>query len=119
MLSTLPLLLGLLLQNPAATQAPSYVPNRVFDTAAGKFVDFEVMVAELAATDVVFVGEQHDDANTHRLELAILEGLLRRRAKPVVSLEMFERDVQPTLDGYLAGRITEEELLKSARPCPS
>jgi uncharacterized iron-regulated protein len=119
MLSTLPLLLGLLLQNPTAPQAPSYVPNRVFDTAAGKFVDFEVMVAELAATDVVFVGEQHDDANTHRLELAILEGLLRRRAKPVVSLEMFERDVQPTLDGYLAGRITEEELLKSARPWPS
>jgi len=119
MLSILPLLLGLLLQNPAAPHAPSYVPNRVFDTAAGKFVDFEGMVAELAVTDVVFVGEQHDDANTHRLELAILEGLLRRRTKPVLSLEMFERDVQPTLDGYLAGRITEEELMRSARPWAS
>ena len=35
------------------------------------------------SADVVFVGEQHDDPNTHRLELAVLEGLARR-ARPDV-----------------------------------
>ena len=43
------------------------------DTADKRFVDFEAMLVELAKADVVFVGEQHDDPNTHRLELAILK----------------------------------------------
>ncbi|MEO7274697.1 MAG: ChaN family lipoprotein, partial [Vicinamibacterales bacterium] len=81
---------------PSATPALSgYVPERVFDTRSGTFSDFELMVADLAHADVVLIGEQHDDPNTHRLEAAVLEGLLRRRAAVVVSLEMFERDVQP------------------------
>ena len=100
-----------------AAQA-SYVPNRVFDTTRGTFGDFETLVADLARADVVFVGEQHDDPNTHRLELAILEGLARRRDDVIVSLEMFERDAQEPLDHFLMGHMTEEEFLKVSRPWP-
>jgi uncharacterized iron-regulated protein len=67
---------------------------------------------------VVLVGEQHDDPNTHRLEHALLSGLRRRRIAPTVSLEMFERDVQSTIDGYLSGAITEPQLVKDARAWP-
>ncbi len=98
--------------------AQSYVPNRVFDTARGAFTDFEAMAAELAKADVVFVGEQHDDPNTHRLELAVLEGLARRGREVIVSLEMFERDAQEPLDHFLMGHMTEAELLKVSRPWP-
>jgi uncharacterized iron-regulated protein len=101
---------------PAATSA--YVPERVYDARRQAFSDLEVMLADLATADVVFVGEQHDDANTHRLELAILEGLKRRKTAPTVSLEMFERDVQPQLDAYLSGALAEEEMLKTSRPWP-
>jgi uncharacterized iron-regulated protein len=95
-----------------------YVPQRVYDSNEKRFSDFESMLVELSRTDVVFVGEQHDDAATHRLERAILEGLARRRGNIVVALEMFERDVQQTLDDYLAGRLSEEEFLKTSRPWP-
>jgi uncharacterized iron-regulated protein len=105
---------------PDGKAAPSsgYVPERVYDTQRKAFVDFEVMLADISAADVVFVGEQHDDSNTHRLEAAVLEGLKRRQRTPAVSLEMFERDVQAGLDAYLAGNAAEEEMLKSARPWP-
>lgn len=96
----------------------AYVPQRVYDTQKKAFADFEVMLADVAKADVVIVGEQHDDPNTHKLEAAILDGLFRRSATPVVSLEMFERDVQSTLDAYLAGRVPEDEMLKAARPWP-
>lgn len=96
----------------------SYVPQRVFDTRQKGFSDFETMLADLARADAVFVGEQHDDPNTHRLELAIVEGLTRRGAPVVVALEMFERDVQGSLDKYVAGTITEEQFLKESRPWP-
>jgi uncharacterized iron-regulated protein len=106
---------------PTSTHAAAaviYVPERVFETRRKAFSDFEAMLADLARADVIVVGEQHDDPNTHRLEAAILQGLLRRRVRVVVSLEMFERDVQPVLDNYLAGKITEEEFLSNSRPWP-
>jgi len=101
-------------QTPAA--APSYTPHRVFDTHKKQFIDFETLAARLAAADLVFVGEQHDDPATHRMELAVLEGIGRRRDSVVVALEMFERDVQPLLDRYLSGGSPEEDLLKEGRP---
>jgi uncharacterized iron-regulated protein len=106
-------------QAPAAPPAAySYVPQRVFDTRQKGFSDFESMLADLARADAVFVGEQHDDPNTHRLELAIVEGLTRRGVSVVVAMEMFERDVQPSLDQYAAGTTTEEQFLKDSRPWP-
>jgi uncharacterized iron-regulated protein len=95
-----------------------YVPERVFETRRKSFADFEAMLADVARADVILVGEQHDDSNTHRLEAALLQGLLRRRVPVVVSLEMFERDVQPVLDAYLAGTVTEQDFLGRARPWP-
>jgi uncharacterized iron-regulated protein len=95
-----------------------YIPHRVYDSSEKRFGDFEAMLAEIAKAQVAFVGEQHDDPATHRVERAILEGLARRRGNILVAMEMFERDVQSTLNNYLAGRLSEEEFLKQSRPWP-
>lgn len=104
---------------PPTLPPPSvYVPQRVYDTQREVFTDFETMAADLARADVVLLGEQHDDPNTHRLETAILEALARRRVPVTLSLEMFDRDVQQSLDAYVAGTSVEDEFLKGARPWP-
>lgn len=103
----------------AVDSAPAgYVPNRVYDTHRRRFTDFESMLADAARADVLFLGEQHDDPATHRLEAAALEGLARRRSNIVLAMEMFERDVQSSLDAYLTGRTTEADFLAAARPWP-
>jgi uncharacterized iron-regulated protein len=96
-----------------------YIPHRVYKSGDKRFSDFEAMLAELARADVVFVGEQHNDPATHRIERAILEGLGRRRGNVVVAMEMFERDTQASLDDYLAGRSNEEDFLNASRPWPN
>lgn len=94
-----------------------YVPHRVYDSRKKRMVDFETMLSQLVREEVVFLGEQHDDPGTHRLQLAVLEGLDRRReGQLLLSLEMFERDVQPVLNSYLAGQLGEEEFLGGSRP---
>jgi uncharacterized iron-regulated protein len=107
---------------PVAAAEPviivSYVPQRVYETRRRQFSDFEAMLARLASYDIIIVGEQHDDRNTHRLQVALLQGLMRRRSPLVVSLEMFERDVQGVVSDYVAGTIDEEEFLKQSRPWP-
>jgi uncharacterized iron-regulated protein len=94
------------------------VPNRVYDARTHRFTTFDAMVAEVAQADVAFFGEEHDDPATHRLEASLLHGLAARRGKIVVALEMFERDVQPNVDAYLAGRMDERAMLAVSRPWP-
>jgi uncharacterized iron-regulated protein len=103
---------------PAPAAGPAYIPERVYDTRRRAFADLESMLADLAKADVVFVGEQHDDPNTHRLEAAILDGLRRRGVRVTLSLEMFERDTQAGLNSYLSGGIAETDFLSSSRPWP-
>lgn len=104
---------------PVADSVPlSYVPQRVYDTHHKRFIDFESMLADATGADVLFLGEQHDDPATHRLEAATLEGLARRRGNVLLAMEMFERDVQQSLDNYLAGRSTETDFLARSRPWP-
>jgi uncharacterized iron-regulated protein len=107
-----------LAQSPPPTVSNGYVPQRVYDTRRAAFTDLEMMTADLARADVVLIGEQHDDPNTHRLELAVLEGLARRNVAVTLSLEMFERDVQGTVDSYMSGSSVEDEFLKQSRPWP-
>ena len=95
-----------------------YIPNRVYDTKQRRFIDFESMLASASGADVLFLGEQHDDPGTHRLEAATLEGLARRRANVVLAMEMFERDVQPLLDNYLSGSAPEHDFIAGSRPWP-
>ncbi|MCH7870751.1 MAG: ChaN family lipoprotein [Planctomycetes bacterium] len=89
----------------------------VQDGRTGRALSFDAFLDALADADVVFLGETHIDETTHRVELAVYEGLLaRRNGKVILSMEMFERDVQPDLDAYLAGSINEAEFLSRARP---
>ncbi len=91
--------------------------TRIVDAADGAELGWPEFAERLAAFDALFVGETHLDDTTHRVELQILEEALRvRDGKVVLSMEMFERDVQPTLDAYLAGKIPEAEFLAKARP---
>ena len=79
--------------------------------------DLDAMLDQLAQADVVFLGETHDDETTHRLELAVYEELQKRKpGRVVLAMEMFERDAQPVLDDYLAGRIDEATFLAQSRP---
>jgi len=89
----------------------------VRDGRTGNAIALDALFDQLSRADVVFLGETHVDETTHRLELAAYEALLARRAgRVVLSLEFFERDVQPTLDAYLAGTIDESTFVTKSRP---
>lgn len=80
------------------------------------------MVAEAGGVEAVLFGEQHDDPVTHRVQTELLRQLFAAHAGGaggrtlVLTLEMFERDVQVVLDEYLSGLITESHFRDSARP---
>jgi uncharacterized iron-regulated protein len=60
--------------------------------------------------DVVFFGELHDHAGNHLAEMDLFRALHARAPQLALSMEQFERDVQPVVDDYLASRIGEDAL---------
>ncbi len=82
--------------------------------AQGDGVSWQGMLDSLSRADVVLVGEAHDDPLAHRWELFIWACL----ASPdrFLALEMFETDVQGSLDDYLSGNCALEEFLQDSRP---
>lgn len=86
---------------------------RIFN-ANGKKVSFKKMIKELAKSDVVLFGEQHDNPISHWLQLETTMAL-HNANQLVLGAEMFERDNQDELDAYLAGEITYEGLDSTTR----
>lgn len=81
--------------------------------ADGRRANWQDLIAATKRVSVVFLGELHTDPVAHHLEYSILRDTLD--SDLVLSLEMFESDVQNVLDEYLAGYITEEHLISDAR----
>lgn len=103
-------------RGPVVTAAVSVPGIRAVELPSGSDVAFPALVQRALTADVVFFGENHDDPETHRVELGLLDAIGRSGRSVILSLEMFERDVQLLLNDYLANRMTETEFLAKSRP---
>jgi uncharacterized iron-regulated protein len=85
----------------------------------GEPVPYARLADELAGADVVVLGEEHESGRTHAAHQELLRELHARRPDLVISMEMFECDVQAALTQYLRHDIDEDEFLARARPWPN
>jgi uncharacterized iron-regulated protein len=113
---------GAAARDPHVLDVQEGVDFRVYG-ASGVPSSLDALLDAVMAGEVVLIGESHDDRVGQAVELRLFGGAYGRlaagaeTARPLVlSLEMFERDVQFVLDEYLAGLISEQHLMESARP---
>lgn len=89
---------------------------RIYSVKTGTEVTLSAIVEDMANYDVVLYGEEHDDAVTHFIEAQLLTLMHQQYGEKIaLSLEMFDRDVQPVMDEYLQGSIREKHFTKDAR----
>jgi len=62
-------------------------------------------------SDVVYVGETHDDPAHHQYELELVRGLLNRKIKFALGWEMFDGTQQSSIDAWESHSISLNELL--------
>ena len=77
----------------------------VIDPDTGDDVGWKWMLEQISAVEVVLLGELHDHAVGHAIQLAIVEDVLDQFPKSVVAFEMLERDEQHRADDYMDGLI--------------
>lgn len=64
---------------------------------------------------ILYLAETHDSVADHQAQLLILQELQRRGRPLAIALEMIQRPFQAALDAYIAGEITEMELLEQTQ----
>lgn len=72
----------------------------------------ERILEELVKADVVYLGETHSNPDDHQAQFEILQALHQQNPKIAIAMEMFQRPYQDILDQYLAGTITEAQLVE-------
>ena len=103
---------------PVLAQAPAAPVYRIVESATRSPIDVDTLAAKLAAADVAFFGERHDDVTGHQVQRLLVEAIAARRDNVTLALEMFERDAQEPLDHFQMGHTEEAEFLAAARPWP-
>ena len=88
---------------------------RIVNAKNGETITLPQLAKALQKYDIIFFGEFHDNETIHRLERELVP-LLDTKRELIISLEMFERDVQSDLDAYIEGWLSEEEFLQKSRP---
>lgn len=87
--------------------------------SGGPELSTALLASKLVDADVIVLGEEHDSAGAHAAHQALIAELYILRQDLVISMEMFERDVQAAVTQYLRGDIGEEEFLARSRPWPN
>lgn len=73
------------------------------------------LLNDMAKRPVVMLGESHISAEHHRWQLHVLSALHGRNPNMVLGFESFPRTVQPVLDRWIRGELSEKEFLKQSR----
>ncbi|MGC1308352.1 MAG: ChaN family lipoprotein [Phormidesmis sp.] len=85
-------------------------PIALEETQVVQLENNAVVLQAIASQQVVYLAETHDDAADHAAQLAIVQAM-NAENEIAIALEMFQRPFQPVLEAYLAGEITEAELV--------
>lgn len=96
-----------------------YPPDRdpavgdILHMATGFFVDQRTMFDQAGRTQVVFVGETHDNPASHRLQENILRTMEENNPGNItLAMEMFTPSQQDVLDLWINGKLSEKEFLQ-------
>ncbi|HEY9203060.1 MAG TPA: ChaN family lipoprotein [Sulfurimonas sp.] len=69
------------------------------------------IIDEIAKKRVVYIGEQHTEFSSHLNQLKIIKAMYRQNPNLAIGMEMFQQQFQKHLDDFIAGKISEKEMV--------
>lgn len=100
----------------AGTDSDQCIPhNAVVLPGSDRSISHVDLIHRVKDEPVVLLGEYHDNIEHHRWQLQMISGLYTLNRNLVLGFEMFPREVQPVLDQWVAGELSEKEFLKAAK----
>ncbi|HYD94721.1 MAG TPA: ChaN family lipoprotein [Noviherbaspirillum sp.] len=98
------------LRDPHARSHP--LTGKIWDVAAGRFVEPSAVVERALAARFVLLGEIHDNVEQHRIQARLLEAIVQGGKRPALVMEQYDVEQQDQLNGALQGGSTQGDKLR-------
>lgn len=89
-------------------------PGTWFDPGRGQTLTTPEALARVKKSRVVLLGETHIVPDHHRWHMQTVAQLYAQRPNMILGFEAFPRRVQPVLDAWIAGTLTEAQFIKKS-----
>lgn len=89
------------------------LPDQYFDLTLRETLTFEKLLKQIESQDVIFVGEFHDDAESHIVQLEVIRYLYNKGHTVAIAYEMFPTSKQDLLDQWVAGTISPQLFVRN------
>jgi uncharacterized iron-regulated protein len=80
------------------TPATHPLLGKIRDAKTDSWLMPEDVMRAASAADFVLLGETHDNAEHHRLQLAMVESIAQTKRRPALAMEQFDRENQAAID---------------------
>ena len=89
-----------------------FFAGQILDLKRKNTIFYRELVEKLSSSDIVFLGEVHDNPDHHLIQIQLLQSLSDKWGKFALGVEFIPANKQPPLDEYIQGKASEEEFLK-------
>ena len=86
--------------------------GRIWDVGNSRFIDTQTAFQRAMQSELVLLGETHDNAEHHRLQIEVLNFLAAQGLRPTLLLEQFDTEQQAALDSALGSGADPATLLR-------
>lgn len=91
---------------------PVFRSGQIIDTANEQVISLEELTTRLLQQEVVYLGEEHHNRFHIDAALSVLHRLAQADRRPVLAMEMFGWESQPSLDRYIqSDELTKQDFL--------
>lgn len=90
----------------------AFAAPKILRVSDQKQVALSQCLEDLDRSDVIFMGDTHDDRQLHDDQLEMIRGLYGKHPKLAIALEMFTIEGQQDLDSWVKGGMGEEAFQK-------
>jgi len=106
-----------LLQSCATTQKSMVrtdpLIGKIIDTRSNKAIDFESLINNVSAHDVIYLSEKHDNPEHHHIQTRVIHALIEKGLTPTLGFEFFSMEDTPDLLNFVdSGKIAHPQKIE-------
>ena len=65
--------------------------DQIYSSSAAETINFNELLGAMQDSDVIYLGENHDNTHHHRLQLDIIKAMVEKGLQPAIGFEFFSR----------------------------
>lgn len=85
----------------------------IIDTKTSAAINFESLIKDISAFDVIYLSEKHDNPEHHNIQQRVIRALIEKGLRPTIGFEFFAMEDTPDLLNFVdSGKVVHSKKLE-------